>query len=421
MFASRNGHIETVKLLLELRGRHTLMIQNGNTSLGYYEADVNMQNKNGCTSLMIASEVKRTEIIKCLLCHGADITIKDNRGHSAINYAIKNKHTELETFLSAYNKYDHLPIKSSIKTAQCSTHVHVQHNECATIIRRPDQTHAFNSPNIAAPTFTKPSTETDRSATFKQYGHSECDYLMSLTSTQNIEHDIISIPRSGQENSFNNIPNTCRAPSCNQSMRHKEANQGSLRLIEFRHVGTVIKNTTGHSTQNSKRYHDPQIMTTSNPIAYQSPMNNSGTMSCFEVSDSSSPFHSLPRSLITKPSPRHYGYHSSLQTWSHTKSSSPCTQRTMLPSNKTWFANSQLTKSLSRFTQESGFYESSSHNSGIVSSLSHIAAPQSCSNSKTQMVQNTPWQPSMKDNSICQNSVFTQNSELILIITLASS
>ena len=76
MLASLNGHTETVLLLL----------QNG--------AHVNMQNNKGLSSLIIASQEGHTETVLLLLQNGAHVNMQNNEGSSSLFIASKNGHTE---------------------------------------------------------------------------------------------------------------------------------------------------------------------------------------------------------------------------------------------------------------------------------------------------------------------------------------
>jgi ankyrin repeat protein len=53
-------------------------------------ADVNLQNLDGKTALMIASQIGHYEMVKLLLNFKADITIVDNNNNSAIDYALNS-------------------------------------------------------------------------------------------------------------------------------------------------------------------------------------------------------------------------------------------------------------------------------------------------------------------------------------------
>ncbi len=62
MAASQNGHIDTVKILLE------------------YKADGSLQNQNGDSSLMVASQNGHVDTVKILLEYKADVNLQDNSG-----------------------------------------------------------------------------------------------------------------------------------------------------------------------------------------------------------------------------------------------------------------------------------------------------------------------------------------------------
>jgi ankyrin repeat protein len=58
-----------------------LLVNNG--------ADVNVQNVNGSTTLMLVAGTYENyvDVLSLLLDNGADVTIKDNNGKTAIDYA----------------------------------------------------------------------------------------------------------------------------------------------------------------------------------------------------------------------------------------------------------------------------------------------------------------------------------------------
>ena len=84
--ASRDGHTETVAMLLE-KG-----------------ADVNAKDNGGYTALLWASHDGHTEIVAMLLDNGANVNVKDNDGFTALYWASQNGHTEIVAMLLE-NKY----------------------------------------------------------------------------------------------------------------------------------------------------------------------------------------------------------------------------------------------------------------------------------------------------------------------------
>lgn len=55
--------------------------------------DVNAQDREGRTALMLASDMGRLDMVDALLKMGADVSLKDNNGHSAFDYAQKNQYS----------------------------------------------------------------------------------------------------------------------------------------------------------------------------------------------------------------------------------------------------------------------------------------------------------------------------------------
>ena len=81
IYASENGHIEIVEVLLD----------NG--------ADVNAYNNYGNTALMMASENGHIEIVEMLLKKGADLDAKNNDGETALKTASEKGHEEVVEML----------------------------------------------------------------------------------------------------------------------------------------------------------------------------------------------------------------------------------------------------------------------------------------------------------------------------------
>ena len=77
----KGGYARTVKLLLEAG------------------ADVDAQDKNGCTALILASSRGYADIVKLLLDANADTSIEDKFEKTALDYALKSNRTEVVKLL----------------------------------------------------------------------------------------------------------------------------------------------------------------------------------------------------------------------------------------------------------------------------------------------------------------------------------
>ena len=89
--AAEKGHIDNVKLLLE-DGRE----------------DIDFQNDFGYTALIEAVGLREgnqlyQDIVKLLMENGADQSIKDNSGRTAMDYANQKGYTEISKILAQYN------------------------------------------------------------------------------------------------------------------------------------------------------------------------------------------------------------------------------------------------------------------------------------------------------------------------------
>lgn len=82
-------------------------------------ADVNTQDKDGNTDLILASKDGRIERVKLLLEHGADVSKKNNADETALMWATKNNHDNIATLLNIYIENHALTTK--IKTNQDSS------------------------------------------------------------------------------------------------------------------------------------------------------------------------------------------------------------------------------------------------------------------------------------------------------------
>ncbi|KAM8822278.1 KN motif and ankyrin repeat domain-containing protein 3-like [Synchiropus picturatus] len=69
-------------------------------------ADVNVQDDEGSTALMCASEHGRAEIVKVLLEQpGCDISVVDNDGSNALSIALEASHNHTAVLLYAHMNY----------------------------------------------------------------------------------------------------------------------------------------------------------------------------------------------------------------------------------------------------------------------------------------------------------------------------
>jgi len=117
IYASREGQIEMVKMLLEEEGADVnarnrydntplmIAIRNGHTEIARMlidrGADVNIKSNDGKTALLWASLRGQTEIVRLLIQNGADVSVKkDNDGNTALLWASRNSHIEIAELLS---------------------------------------------------------------------------------------------------------------------------------------------------------------------------------------------------------------------------------------------------------------------------------------------------------------------------------
>ncbi len=118
MLAGYNGHTEIVRLLLDHdadinhfnpEGRNVLMY----TASGPYPETVELLLDRGAelnradkgehfTALMWAAAEGNMEVVKVLLKHGADASLKDVDGDTAASFARKNGHDEVADFIEKY-------------------------------------------------------------------------------------------------------------------------------------------------------------------------------------------------------------------------------------------------------------------------------------------------------------------------------
>lgn len=120
MTACRWGEIATVKFLMDLgarvdsprssKGRTPLIVAcayyGGKEVCAYliaHGAKVNAQSTDGTTALMLAAQYWKSDIVDLLLKAGADATLKDQKGQTAMDYLNRNAVTEdLKKMLSGF-------------------------------------------------------------------------------------------------------------------------------------------------------------------------------------------------------------------------------------------------------------------------------------------------------------------------------
>ncbi|MBO7605741.1 MAG: ankyrin repeat domain-containing protein [Elusimicrobiaceae bacterium] len=66
--------------------------------------DINVQEENGLTPLIVAAQAGHIEIVKILLEAGANPYITDNRGFSAEHHAISYGNVEIAELIYSYKK-----------------------------------------------------------------------------------------------------------------------------------------------------------------------------------------------------------------------------------------------------------------------------------------------------------------------------
>ena len=86
MIASREGHLEVVKVLVES--------SKGGLFSFFKKGNINDKDNDGWTALIWASSKGHLEVVKYLVSKGADINATDNKGFTALNKAKTNEVSE---------------------------------------------------------------------------------------------------------------------------------------------------------------------------------------------------------------------------------------------------------------------------------------------------------------------------------------
>ena len=117
-FPSSNSHIQVVKLLLKENADPNLQNQNGETALmvasqqNHFKvvelllkerANPNLQNQEGLTALMFASQNGHYQVVKLLLKEIADPNLQDQDGWTALIFASQNGHYQVVKLLLKEN------------------------------------------------------------------------------------------------------------------------------------------------------------------------------------------------------------------------------------------------------------------------------------------------------------------------------
>jgi ankyrin repeat protein len=118
LLALRRGHAEVVKYLLEAGADVTLADEAGNTALyqavgrghseivrillSHSKAELNVRGQRGMTPLLLALSQGHAGVVKYLLEEGADVTLANEVGDTALHLAVMKKNSALVKLLLAY-------------------------------------------------------------------------------------------------------------------------------------------------------------------------------------------------------------------------------------------------------------------------------------------------------------------------------
>lgn len=120
MLASYNGYTDIAKMLVKSGSKVNALDKEGRSALMYAstgnfpetvslllnnKAKINIADtKEHFTALMYAASEGQTKVAEILLRHGADPSMKDIDGDSALSFARQNKHDEVARLLESWNK-----------------------------------------------------------------------------------------------------------------------------------------------------------------------------------------------------------------------------------------------------------------------------------------------------------------------------
>jgi ankyrin repeat protein len=120
MLAAFDGHLETVRVLLDRAANPDLVDANGRSVLMFaasgpnhatvkllleHGADITLRdNEEGFTALMFAAAEGHADNVRELLAHKADPAETDIDGDAAIDFARRNGHRDVVDILSAYER-----------------------------------------------------------------------------------------------------------------------------------------------------------------------------------------------------------------------------------------------------------------------------------------------------------------------------
>ena len=112
--ASRGGHVDLARMLIERGADVSAQKEDGSTALhlasenGYVDlsrmliergADISAQNEDGLTALHLASRHGHIDLTRMLVEHGADVSAQNEDGSTTLHLALENGHVDLAWML----------------------------------------------------------------------------------------------------------------------------------------------------------------------------------------------------------------------------------------------------------------------------------------------------------------------------------